>query len=177
MNSSWNFPNNGCGIKRGVSDAGIENFTGTEIQSLAREICQNSLDAALEDSSSEEVIVEFERYKIQSSDIPGYETYKNKLHKAYNYWSTRESEKTIQYSKKAVAYIEALNTYVLRISDYNTTGLLGPYCDKDDGWNALTKIDGGATKTGDKAGAFGIGKNAPFCNSDYRTSFLQDSKC
>ncbi len=172
MDITWNFPNNGCGQRRGVSDAGIETFTGTEIQSLAREICQNSLDATAEGSSTE-VIVEFERYKIQSSDIPGYETYKNKLHKAYNYWSIRDSEKTIEYSKKAIKAIENLSSYVLRISDYNTTGLLDPYGDKDDGWNALTKIDGGATKTGDKAGAFGIGKNAPFCNSDYRLVFYR----
>lgn len=172
MNNEWNFPNNGCGQTRGISDAGIETFTGTEIQSLAREICQNSLDAAPE-NSSESVIVEFERYRINSSDIPGYNVYKNKLNKAYSYWSNRKSEKTIAYLIKAIKAIKNENTHVLRISDYNTTGLLDPYGDSDDGWNALTKIDGGATKTGDKAGAFGIGKNAPFCNSDYRLVFYR----
>lgn len=172
MNIAWNFPNNGCGQTRGISDAGIETFTGIEIQSLAREICQNSLDAT-PDSSSSEVVVEFERYRIQSNAIPGYEIYKNKLHKAYNYWSNRKSEKTIAYLKKAKKAIENQNTFVLRISDYNTTGLIDPYGDSDDGWNALTKIDGGATKTGDKAGAFGIGKNAPFCNSEYRLVFYR----
>ncbi len=172
MNIAWNFPNNGCGQTRGISDAGIETFTGTEIQSLAREICQNSLDAAI-DGSSLEVVLEFERYIIQSKDIPGYETYKNKLYKAYNYWSNRKSEKTTAYLKKAIRAIEKPTTFVLRISDYNTTGLADPYGDSDDGWNALTKIDGGATKTGDKAGAFGIGKNAPFCNSDYRLVFYR----
>ncbi|MEG0181112.1 MAG: hypothetical protein RR657_04420 [Peptostreptococcaceae bacterium] len=172
MNITWNFPNNGCGQTRGISDAGIETFTGTEIQSLAREICQNSLDASLE-SSLDEVVVEFECYRVKSSDIPGYEVYKNKLYKAFNYWSNRKSEKTIAYLKKAVKAIEKENTFVLRISDYNTIGLADPYGDSDDGWNALTKIDGGATKTGDKAGAFGIGKNAPFCNSDYRLVFYR----
>ncbi len=172
MNVEWNFPNNGCGQTRGISDAGIETFTGTEIQSLAREICQNSLDAALE-NSSDSIIVEFERYRIHSCDIPGYDVYKNKLNKAYNYWSNRKSEKTIAYLSKSIKVIKSESTYVLRISDYNTTGLLDPYGDSDDGWNALTKIDGGATKSGDKAGAFGIGKNAPFCNSDYRLVFYR----
>lgn len=172
MNISWNFPNNGCGQTRGISDAGIETFAGAEIKSLAREICQNSLDAA-PDGSSSEVVVEFERYIIKSKDIPGYEIYKNKLYKAYKYYSNRKSEKTIAYLKKAIKAIEDQNTFVLRISDYNTTGLIGPYRDSDDGWNALTKIDGGATKTGDKGGAFGIGKNAPFCNSDYRLVFYR----
>ena len=42
----WNFPSNGNGLIRGVAEAGIQTFTGKEISSLAREICQNSLDAA-----------------------------------------------------------------------------------------------------------------------------------
>src|SRR5699024_12065015 len=37
----------------------------------------------------------------------------------------------------------------------------------------LTKIDGGATKNGDTAGSFGIGKNAPYCYSFYRTIFYR----
>jgi hypothetical protein len=34
-----------------VADAGIENFNGTELASLARENCQNSLDAAADDDN------------------------------------------------------------------------------------------------------------------------------
>lgn len=172
MNVYWNFPNNGGGQIRGISDAGIETFTGTEIQSLAREICQNSLDA-VDGSGTSSVYVEFERYRINSADIPGYEEYKEKIKKSFEYWSTKRSEKTITYLKNALKKISNPNTYVLRISDYNTTGLLDPYGESDEGWNALIKIDGGATKTGDKAGAFGIGKNAPFCNSDYRLVFYR----
>lgn len=168
----WNFPNNGCGQVRGIADAGIETFTGTEIQSLAREICQNSLDAAIEDSSAE-VKVEFERYKINSIDIPGYVEFSQNIEKAKEYWGTKRSEKTINYLKKAHQAINNSTSYVLRISDYNTIGLNDPYGDSDEGWNALTKLDGGATKSGDKAGAFGIGKNAPFCNSDYRLVFYR----
>lgn len=172
MSINWNFPNNGGGQIRGISDAGIETFTGTEIQSLAREICQNSLDASnLE--IDENVYVEFERYRISTNEIPGYVAYKDKIDKAHKYWSDKKSEKTITYLNNAVKAINKLNTYVLRISDYNTIGLSDPYGESDDGWNALVKIDGGATKTGDKAGAFGIGKNAPFCNSDYRLVFYR----
>lgn len=47
----WNFPGNQDGQVKGVADAGIENFNGTELSSLARENCQNSLDAALNDSN------------------------------------------------------------------------------------------------------------------------------
>ena len=46
---SWNFPGNQDGQIKGVADAGIENFNGTELSSLARENFQNSLDAALDE--------------------------------------------------------------------------------------------------------------------------------
>lgn len=172
MINEWKFPHNGYGQVRGVSDAGIETFTGTEIQSLAREICQNSLDAAVEGSDAT-VRVDFEQYRISSSEIPGYEQYASKIKKAYDYWSKKNSKKTIKVLTKALNSINKPNTVVLRISDFNTTGLSHPYEDSDEGWNALTKLDGGATKTGDKAGAFGIGKNAPFTNSDYRLVFYR----
>lgn len=172
MTVRWNFPNNGGGQIRGISDAGIETFTGTEMKSLAREICQNSLDAANKTADCN-VYVEFERYKIKTSDIPGYVEYEDKIKKAFSYWSKKSSEKTISYLSHAQKSIQEPYSYVLRISDYNTTGLLDPFGESDEGWNSLIKIDGGATKTGDKAGAFGIGKNAPFCNSNYRLVFYR----
>ena len=145
MGSMWNFPNNGCGQVRGISDAGIETFTGAEIQSLAREICQNSLDANVEGSTTG-VKVEFGRYTINSNDIPGYTDYASNIKKANEYWTTKKSEKTISYLKKALNAINKSSSYVLRISDYNTTGLKDPYGDSDEGWKSLTKLDGGATK-------------------------------
>ena len=42
----WYFPSaNGLGI-HGISDGGVETYNGTVIESLTREICQNSLDAS-----------------------------------------------------------------------------------------------------------------------------------
>lgn len=122
MTIEWKFPHNGFGQVRGVSDAGIETFTGTEIQSLAREICQNSLDAAVEGSNAT-IKVDFEQYRIPSSDIPGYEQYASKIQKAYDYWSKKNSEKTIKVLTKALNAIKKPTTVVLRISDFNTTGL------------------------------------------------------
>ena len=57
-NIGWNFPNSNHGKVSGVSEAGIETFKGSLYSSLAREICQNSLDASLD--SSKPVIVEFD---------------------------------------------------------------------------------------------------------------------
>lgn len=168
----WNFPHNGYGQIQGIANAGIETFTGTEIKSLTREICQNSLDAAVE-GSKEPVIVEFKQHEISSSDIPGYNEYKDSIEKGYEYWSKMKNEKATKVLTKASKSLQKPKAIVLRISDFNTTGLSSPYKDSNEGWNTLTKLDGGATKTGDKAGSFGIGKNAPFTNSDYRLVFYR----
>lgn len=167
----WNFPGNGNGQIEGIANAGIETFGGSELQALAREICQNSLDALCDGQTS--VAVEFFRYFIPTSSIPGYGEYVEILEKCNKFWMQQKSEKAKEYLRKALKTIHSDNIFVLRVSDYNTTGLLGPYDDRFDGWNALTKIDGGATKDGDKAGSFGIGKNAPFCNSYFRLVFYR----
>lgn len=174
--SEWSFPGNEGGQVKGVADAGIENFNGQELVSLAREICQNSLDAA-NDESNPNVIVEFERYFITENQIPGIDEYRGILNKCKDFWSSSESEKTLVFTENAVVQAKKQKSFVLRISDYNTTGLADPYSDTEDfcfdGWNALTKIDGGANKGDDKAGAFGIGKCAPFSNSYYRLVFYR----
>ena len=57
MAIGWNFPSSNFGTLNGIGEAGIETFKGTPYKSLAREICQNSLDA--KDGSGNPVIVEF----------------------------------------------------------------------------------------------------------------------
>ena len=171
----WNFPGNGYGQIRGYSDAGIETFNGNEIQALAREICQNSLDAYV--SEQKTVRVEFERMQIASRYIPGYEDYKSVIEACKNYWDNQKTEKAHKFLDIAYKKIKSDKTYVLRISDYNTRGLANPYNNAYDsnfeGWNSLTKVDGGSTKDGDSAGSFGVGKNAPFSNSYYRLVFYR----
>lgn len=174
----WNFPNNGDGQIKGVADAGIENFNGTELTSLAREICQNSLDAAADDDNPK-VVVEFERYFVDESKVPGLSEYRNILHSCKSFWDKSNSEKAKTFLDRAYKESKKSKIFVLRISDYNTTGLDDPYGKKDpfginfDGWNSLLKIDGGANKGEDKNGNFGIGKNAPFSNSYFRTVFYR----
>lgn len=164
----WNFPGNQGGQMKGVADPGIENFNGTELSSLVREICQNSLDAALNEDNPM-VCVEFERYFVKEDDIPGICEYRRILKQCSKFWDQSLSEKAKQFLKDALKHAESKSGFVLRISDYNTTGLADPYIEfgdsfkfSFDGWNALVKIDGGANKCGDKAGAYGIGKKCTF---------------
>ena len=166
----WNFPLNNGGQIQGPADSGIVTFKGNPIKSLTREICQNSLDAAADENSV--VNVEFESYTINADNVPGYSDYQSALENCKDYWS--DSNDYQPYFKNAVNQISGKKISVMRISDYNTTGLSEPY-DKNSkgGWNTLTIIDGGAIKSGEAAGSFGIGKNAPFANSDFNLVFYR----
>lgn len=60
---------------------------------------------------------------------------------------------------------------VLRISDFNTTGLTGSDKEYNTPWQNLVKASGVSDKDGASGGSFGIGKSAPFACSDLRTVF------
>jgi len=175
----WNFPEIIGGQLKGVSDAGIENFSGSELTSLVRENCQNSLDAAINDEDPC-VRVEFECSHVDSTNVPGINDYREILKKCKDFWDTMNSVKSHEFLRDAYSYLRKDKTFVLRISDYNTAGLSFPYSHGkkpqeylQGGWYSLVKVDGAANKDGDKAGAFGIGKSAPFCNSAYRVVFYR----
>ena len=69
MAYDWTFPSNCYGTLTGIGEAGIETFKGTPYRSLAREICQNSMDACAD--KTKPVIVEFKSSKIANDAIPG----------------------------------------------------------------------------------------------------------
>ena len=168
--SDWNFPSNGGGQQRGIADAGISTFTGKKISSLAREICQNSLDAVKDENLP--VTVEFCLHEISAIDMPACGKYRDILRRCRDFW--QHTDKARKFFEAALDKLNRPKISVLRISDFNTTGLAEPFNpDAQIGWNTLTKIDGGATKTGDAAGSFGIGKNAPFTNSYLQLVFYR----
>ena len=169
--NKWSFPNNGYGQIVGISNAGSEYYKGDEIKYLAREVCQNSLDA--QKDADVPVRVEFKFESLPAANVAGLDEYREVLDKCYDYWSGESNKRAIKFLDEARKECNRLQIDFLRISDYNTNGLLWPYSNKADGWNALTKIDGGATKNGDEAGSFGIGKNAPFLNSYFRMVFYR----
>lgn len=169
--NKWNFPVSSNAPGRGFADPGLATFGGHELTSLARETCQNSLDARL--GSTQPVEVEFEHYDISATDFPGFEAYLEALEGSFAYWTSDRSEKAHAFLDHAVETMRKQKVSVLRISDYNTTGLSEPYENRFGGWNILTKLDGGATKGGDSAGSYGIGKNAPFTASDLHLVFYR----
>lgn len=167
MSICWNFPNNNDGKISGISEAGIETFRGDLLKSLAKEICQNSLDAIAE--SKDKVLVEFELYELPFKNDERIISLKEYFKLAKEYW--QENEKTIRILEKAEKNFERDRIRILRISDYNTTGLIGSDKKKNSTWNNLVKSSGVSDKTGSSGGSYGIGKSAPFACSDLRTVF------
>lgn len=161
--SGWYFPSGKNLEKTSASNAYVETFNDKKIESLAREICQNSLDAA--DNSKDPVTVSFEMIEIETKTIPGYQTFiSNIIPKAENTWPNEQ--KTQRLLKKMKDIFSAEKVSVLKISDKNTTGL------EPQNWTSLIEQAGSSVKSSDESGgSFGIGKAAPFAVSDLRMVF------
>ena len=165
----WYFPSNDHGEIKGINDSGVATFRGTPLKSLAREICQNSLDAA----TGKTVRVDFANYEIPTSDVPGAEVLKETFEKCLAYWNGQKAKTTKDFFKNAFEKISAEKISILRISDFKTKGLTGSKktTDINTDWMRLTKSSGSSDKKGPAGGSFGIGKFAPFACSDFSTVF------
>ena len=75
--TDWSFPTATDDYEgKGLNDSGIETFNDDCLKGLAREICQNSLDARSKDApKGEPVTVEFCRFNISSDKFPGKDTF------------------------------------------------------------------------------------------------------
>ena len=162
MEAKWSFPSSNGGEKRGLNDSGIETFNDNPIKSLAREICQNSLDAVLKDKPA---IVEFKTFSIDTAEFPDRDGFYDILSKCYDYSKNNKNPKTPHFFKHALDKMDCRKISMLRISDFNTTGLRGS------DWDNLVNSSGASEKAEGKGGSFGIGKNAPFACSEFRTVF------
>lgn len=162
------FPSNNGGEVKGISDSGIETFRGNSIKGLGREILQNSLDANKE--VSDPAYVEFDLFSMEFDKIPGNNSLKDAFIRSKEFWEQQTSKKAKKFFEDA---IEKSNKEVsiMRISDFNTTGLTGVNSSYNSPWVNLTKASGVSDKINGNMGSFGIGKFATFAASDFRTVF------
>lgn len=166
---AWNFPSNNHGQIFGIADSGVETFNGTPIKSLAREICQNSIDANLKNGEPTHIV--FHSFEIAPSAIPGFDDLEDAFSKSLDYWSKQKSTKAKSFFQSALKLAKQPKITCLRISDTNTTGLLGSDEEYNSPWCNLTKSQGASDKSGSHGGSFGIGKFAPYACSAFRTVF------
>lgn len=169
MAIEWNFPSNNFGTLNGIGEAGIETFKGAPYRSLAREICQNSLDARV--SKDKPVKVVFSLSSIASKNVPKFEELNEALSRCLSFWREQGNAKTIAFFKEATSVAAQNRIDLLRISDFNTTGLTGSDQEYSTPWQDLVKASGVSSKGGSSGGSFGIGKSAPFACSKLRTVF------
>lgn len=173
----WSFPTANDDYEgKGLNDSGIETFNDDCLKGLAREICQNSLDARCKEvPDSEPVTVEFCRFNMPPDNFPGKDTFYWALEKSYEFWKNRKDEKTEKFFADALDSISQLTVPWLRISDFCTTGLTGVSRGHDHNattpWSSLVMSSGVSNKGGGSGGSFGIGKFASFSCSRFRTSF------
>ncbi len=163
----WFFPSNNGGQESGFHDAGVETFRGNIDRYIARESIQNCLDAV--DDKTRPVRVVFQLRDLPVESVPGVAKLKDTLKRCSDYW--KSDKKARAFFDKAVKLLSEKTIPVLRIGDYNTTGVLGSDTDRSGNWYNLVKCAGSSSKGGGEGGSFGIGKNAPFAASALRTVF------
>ena len=172
--SDWFFPSRGHGETEGFSNPGLEMFKGEPIRAMAREICQNSLDAVKDDTQP--VRLEFENIFVNPcTKFPGITSMREILDKCRLFWKDQNDVKTMSFINGAAKSIRDGGIFVLRVSDYNTTGLKGAFSkEKITPWKSLVQGNAFSVKSSDSAaGSYGIGKAAPFVVSKLQTVFYR----
>lgn len=163
----WRFPSNNFTSESGLNNSDMETFKKDPMASLAREICQNSLDARREECNK--AIVEFEVFTINNTDIPGYSRLKEEIESCHDY------RKHPNDKAELAGMLNSINNEkikCLRISDKNTTGLGDVFGSTEDSkFYLLTKGSGLTSKIGGKGGSKGVGKFACFVASSFNTVF------
>lgn len=157
------------GRRQGINDSGIATFDGSDLyNNLAREICQNSLDAKLD--KSKPVKVSFKLDTVNKNSFYIFKQLEETLSRCNDYYKDYQDEKIKLFIEEAMDLLEKENIPIMTISDYNTLGLEGSRNNKS-AWEALTSSSGITSKADGSGGSYGIGKNAPFACSILRTVF------
>ena len=169
MSAKWHF--SASSKFEGFNDAGIETFAGERMASLAREVIQNSLDAAEDPKKMNKVTVEFDMVNIPTGEFFEIDGLKSAIGGCKA--ERLADDKAQRFLSKAEEVLEKNSIPCLRITDFGTTGLEGAVDDQLGQWFAIMYGTGIGAKGGNEAagGSFGIGKHAPFALSDLRTVF------
>jgi len=168
--NEWRFPKSNFGERKGISSGDTEAFKKAPYQAFAREILQNSIDAR--DSNDFPVRVEFHEFEISTNDIPGVEKLKEAIKNCIALWEHKPEY--VEEYQQMLDILQQSSITCLRISDFNTNGLVGIETieQKNNQFLALTKGTGISEKSsGLSGGSKGMGKNAAFLMSSLRTVF------
>ena len=163
----WRFPDNNYTSENGLDTSDMEMFKKDPVSSLAREICQNSIDAAF---GEKPVRVEFSLFQVARENVPGIDGLAAQIDACYEYKKdSPKEEPALRALKKSISRDTIT---CLRISDFNTSGIFGVKINKSGvPFYDLTKGSGVSNKGGSSGGSKGIGKFASFVVSTTNTVF------
>ena len=158
-------------------DGSTEIFKSGKWAFLAREVIQNSLDALREEQTK--LVMDISIDDIPTSFIPNKENIIKHINGTLSI--SNLPERCMKFSKNAKNLLEEDMIRILKISDYNTTGVTGSEKENGDAnsaWNALIYDEGNSQKQSENStGSFGTGKNAPFALSGLNTVFYVTKDC
>ena len=160
----WYFPQN-----NNQGDVVIDQFIDSKFNidpwtSFTREVIQNSLDAS--DQSGNPVKVVFSIQSFQRTEIPGIETLKSVIESCEK--GTKHEQTKIAY-KRAISKLSASQINCLKVSDFNTTGIVEG---REENWGKLLNDTGtGSKRSSTSAGSHGLGKKTSFLVSLINTVF------
>lgn len=168
MTKQWLFLD---ALPRGFGDPSIEHFRSNPVESLVREIIQNSLDAAL--NPEVPVVVSLRTDLVDlGPDNPIVDLQAPFL--ACIERAASPLPQATKFFQDGLALIKNVGspTRFLTVSDFNTKGLTGdPKAIQNSPWGALLNADGINQNSSEALGSFGIGHRAPFAFTKLRTIF------
>ncbi len=162
----WRFPGNNYLQEQGIDTPDMETFAQDPIASLARESCQNSIDARIEGQTAR---IEFKTFDIMKDEIPGVDRIEKEIDSCLDYRKSNMKLYNTLYNMKN--NINNGIIHCIRVSDFNTVGLKGINNLDDSPFYLLTRGTGISDKNGAKGGSKGIGKFASFVASSFNTVF------
>lgn len=178
MNPKWYFFPEPSPKTEGWNDPAAQHFTGHQVKGLVRESIQNSLDNQAHPCEKDKekkipVIVKFDLFEINKSELPDLENYKKHLE-----WIKAHSvdDEAKQGATEALHTLAKSKIPILKIGDYNTKGAAGSDTDENSNWYRLVQSVGSSQKSASSGGSFGIGKSSFLANSALRMIFFS-TKC
>ncbi|KTG18933.1 hypothetical protein AUR67_17415 [Pseudoalteromonas sp. XI10] len=154
------------GERKGLNDGGIVQFSASK--ALARETTQNIGDNP--DNSGKPVIATFEHVNIAASEFPG----RDQLYRIFEQCLAHVKNGVANeklFFENGLAILKQPEISFLKISDENTTGLVGSDNDDTQSFYKLIRLSGSSSAQANVGGTYGIGQRAPFAHSPLRTIF------
>lgn len=178
MEKNWYFSLD-YSIGDDFSDHGTEVFKNNndgaeKFKKFAREMVQNSIDVK-DTTVNDPLVVTFDLFEVDIDELPSFERLQEHIEGTIQYCESKNKlNNAYNNSKREIKYFSKKKIRILKISDYNTKGIVGSknISDETSSWAGLIYNDGDSVKSSiDSLGSHGLGKGAAFALSNLRTVF------